>query len=235
LPQHPDPPGGHGDLLSGIIHDEFRETNHAPILVSAVALEEKLISAIKFLADEFGSVFVPCVVGNHGRINKKPQAKNKVYDNYEWIILKHIAKRLENDKRITMFVSDSADCTFAIYNKTFCLTHGDQFRGGAGISGAFAPLMLGQHRKTKRDSSIGKPFDVLVMGHWHQYIHLNSLIVNSSIKGYDEYAYINNFPYEEPQQSFFIVNPHYGVTFRMPVFCDDLKKYTSKDKISVIL
>lgn len=223
-----------GDLLSGIIHEELRETNESPIFVAAVALEEKLVSAIQFLADTFGSVFVPAVVGNHGRMTKKPQAKNRAYDNFEWIVLKHVAQRFSGDDRVTVFVSDSTDVTFSVYGTTFCLTHGDQFRGGAGISGAFAPLMLGKHRKTSRDASVGKPFDVLMMGHWHQYIHLNSLIVNSSVKGYDEYANVNNFPYEPPQQSFFIVHPVYGVTFRMPVYCDEMR-VKSKEKIKVIL
>ena len=60
----------------------------------------------------------------------------------------------------------------------------------------------------------------MIVGHWHQYIHTRTLIVNGSLKGYDEYAYTNNFSFEEPQQAMWINHPRHGITFRMPVNCE---------------
>ncbi len=62
----------------------------------------------------------------------------------------------------------------------------------------------------------------LMMGHWHQLLMMETLIVNGSTKGYDEYAYMGNFPFEKPQQALFVVHPERGITFRMPVICDDV-------------
>jgi hypothetical protein len=63
------------------------------------------------------------------------------------------------------------------------------------------------------------------MGHWHQYLPTPYLIVNGSTKGYDEYAFINNFQFEPPQQALAIVAPKHGITFHAPVFCQaDRKK-----------
>lgn len=223
-----------GDLLSGNIHEELAETNEQPILKSAMDLTDLLVEGISLLADEFGKVFVPCVTGNHGRLSPKKKHKNKVYDNYEWVIYQNIAKYFSNDDRVVVNVSDSSDIHYNIYNVSFLLTHGDQFRGGSGISGIFTPLMLGRSRKQQRAQAVKRNFDVLMLGHFHQYIHTDQLIVNGSIKGYDEFAYDYNFSFERPQQALFVVHPTHGVTFRMPIQCDSyLNQKVPDRKITV--
>ncbi|MFZ9891079.1 MAG: hypothetical protein ACO3FL_04450 [Ilumatobacteraceae bacterium] len=209
-----------GDLLSGNIHEELAETNDATILESILELTNILHTGISAMADNFGNVFVPCVVGNHGRIHKKPRFKYRVQQNYEWIIYQLLCQRFALDKRVTFEIPESSDVSFKIFNVNFLLTHGDQFKGGSGISGIFTPLMLGASRKQKRQVAVQKPFDVMMVGHFHSYIHTNSLIVNGSVKGYDEFAYGMNFPFEVPQQALFLVHEEHGVTIRMPVICN---------------
>lgn len=213
-----------GDLLSGNIHEELAETNDQRINQSILDITDLLIEGIRGLADEFGRVFVPAVVGNHGRQHKKPRAKNYVYDNYEWLVYQYINRHFKGDSRVTFLIPDGLDAYYTIYKRRYCLTHGNQFKGGSGIAGIFSPLMLGMARKQKRQVSIGQPFDVMMNGHWHQYIHTDSLIINGSIKGYDEYADSMNFPFEHPQQALFIEHPSGHVTMRMPVFCDEILK-----------
>lgn len=208
-----------GDLLSGNIHEELAESNEATILESILALTDLLHAGLTQMADEFGKLYVPCVVGNHGRIHKKPRAKFRVQQNYEWIIYQLLSQRFSGDKRVTFEIPDSTDVTFKVFNTTFLLTHGDQFRGGSGISGIFTPLMLGASRKLKRQQAVQRPFDVMMVGHFHSYIHTNSLIVNGTTKGLDEYAYQMNFGYEEPQQALFLVHENHGITIRLPVLC----------------
>ena len=209
-----------GDMLSGNIHEELAETNEHHILKSLYDLSELLIQGIGQFADEFGKVYVPCVVGNHGRLHKKPRAKGRIMDNFEYLIYHLIAKHFRSDDRITLEIPESTDAQFNIYSKRILLTHGDQFKGGSGISGIFPPLMIGRARKLQRQSAVNKGFDLMAMGHFHQYIHTENLLINSSIKGLDEYAYISNFGYERPQQALFMVHPDHGITFRMPVLCD---------------
>lgn len=64
-------------------------------------------------------------------------------------------------------------------------------------------------------------YDTLLLGHWHQLIMLQRLIVNGSLKGYDEYAAQNNFGFERPQQGLWITHPIHGITFSMPVHLED--------------
>lgn len=209
-----------GDMLSGNIHEELRETNAQKINQSILDIGDLLADGIAGLADEFGRVFVPCVVGNHGRHDRKPRAKNAVFDNYEWLIYQYLVRHFKKDSRITFLIPDGFDAYFTIYGRHYCLTHGDQFFGGAGIAGIFSPLMLGMARKQRRQTSVGEPFDVMMYGHFHQYLHTDLLFGNGSMKGYDEYAYKMNFPYEPPQQGLTIEHPEKRTTFRMPVLCD---------------
>ena len=87
--------------------------------------------------------------------------------------------------------------------------------------GALGPIIRGDHKKRSRNGQIDMAYDTLLMGHWHQYMHLSRLIVNGSLKGYDEYAYSNNFGFEAPQQALWITHPKHGITFRMPVYVDE--------------
>ena len=67
------------------------------------------------------------------------------------------------------------------------LTHGDQFRGGSGIAGLLSPLLLGDHRKRKRQTAMNHPYDWMIYGHWHSLVlGVRGLIGNGSLKGYDE-------------------------------------------------
>jgi len=213
-----------GDLLSGNIHEELAQTNEAPILSSILELTQLLIDGITSYADTFQRVFVPCVVGNHGRLHKKPRYKNRVFDNFEWLIYQTLARHFKEDDRVSFLIPDAPDAVFNIYDKTFLLTHGDQFRGGSGISGIMTPLHLGLHKKQKKQAAIHQSFDVMLLGHFHQYIHTNSMIVNGSIKGYDEFANLHNFPWEPAQQALWINHPQYGMVFRTPVLCDKQKR-----------
>jgi hypothetical protein len=63
-------------------------------------------------------------------------------------------------------------------------------------------------------------YDTLVVGHWHQLIQMQRLIVNGGLKGYDEYAYAGNFGFEAPKQALWITHQGRGITFSMPVHAD---------------
>jgi len=212
-----------GDLISGTIHEELRETNEETAVGSVISITEPLITGLKMLADYFGRVNVAAVVGNHPRSTQRPRAKRRAQDNFDWLIYKLVEKNLSDDDRFSFSIPTAADCYVSVYDTTYLLTHGDQFRGGSGISGAMAPLLLGAHRKTRRAAAAGHPYDYLVCGHWHQSLFwpAKGIIVAGTPKGYDEFAYVSNFESEPPQTSFWISTPEHGPTFHSPIFCSD--------------
>lgn len=212
---------GCGDFFAGDIHEELLQTNEEVTPAVYLDILKYLIWAIDNLADHFGKVFVPWVVGNHGRLTRKPNFKNSVRNNWDWLLGKALELHFKDDKRITFRVSESRDTQYRVYNTNYCLSHGDQFKGGSGIAGLFSALALGDARKRKRQQAVGKAYEYLVMGHWHQYVFAGGLIVNGSLVGYDEYAYGNNLHYEQPTQSLWMTHPTHGITYRMPILLDD--------------
>lgn len=211
-----------GDILSGNIHDELTQTNDGLSLVESIRYwTPRLAAGITFLAEQFGKVHVPVVVGNHPRFTAKPRAKLRALDNADWLIGQMLADRLSGDDRITFDVPDSTDAFVRVYDTNFLLTHGDQTSGGGGIGGIWPPVMRMRARKMNRYQASGRRFDHLVMGHYHQLIMAQGLIVNGSVVGWNEYAAVNNLPPERAQQGLWICTPEHGITLTAPIFCDN--------------
>lgn len=213
-----------GDIFSGDIHEELADTNEDTMIGSLLFWSEQLAASIDLLATEFGKIHVASVVGNHGRTTRKPRMKLRAKTNFDWLLAKMLERHFAKDKRVTFTIPESADCFISVYGYGQLLTHGDQVSGGGGIGGIYPPIMRLRARKAQRYLATGHRFSTLWMGHWHQYLPSPGLVVNGSMKGVDEYAFINNFGYEVPQQALAIVTPEHGITINAPVFCSDRKK-----------
>lgn len=210
-----------GDILTGNIHEELAKTNVSPVPASIVYWVPQIASGLRYLADEFGSVYVPTVDGNHDRSTKRIQYKNRVEESYAWIIYNWLADTLKDDSRIQFGISTSPEQLISIYNMRLLLAHGDGASGGQGIGGIWPPIMRWVHKKQGVYSSTGRPFDLCLMGHWHQLTFGSSFFINGSLKGYDEYARGNGFAFERPQQALFLVTPEHGITMRTSIFAED--------------
>ena len=213
-----------GDIFSGDIHEELAQTNEDTMIGSLLYWSEQIASAINLLAVEFGKVHVASVVGNHGRTTRKPRAKMRAKTNFDWLLAKMLERHFVKDKKVTFNIPEGSDAFVSIYGHGQLITHGDQTNGGGGIGGIYPPIMRLRARKAQRYLATGQNFTTLWMGHWHQYLPSPSLVVNGSMKGVDEYAFISNFGYEVPQQAFAIVTPEHGITLQAPIFCRDRKR-----------
>lgn len=210
-----------GDLVSGDIHEELVETNELTSAQTLIDIVGALAWALDMLAARFGRVWVVAVTGNHGRLTHKIRAKNRAFTNFDWVIAQLLQRQFAKDSRFSWLIPDGPDAWFRIYNHRYLLTHGDQFRGGDGIIGALGPILRGDTKKRARNSNLDLGYDTMLLGHWHQYITLRRVIVNGSMKGYDEYAAQNNFPYEPPIQALWFTHPTLGIIAHWPIFCDE--------------
>ena len=213
-----------GDIFSGDIHEELKETNEDTMLGSLLYWAEQIASAIDLLADEFKKVHIAAVAGNHGRTTRKPRAKLRAKTNFDWLLAKMLERHFTGDKRLTFDVPESSDVLVKIYDSNHLLTHGDQTKGGGSIGGIYPPIMRMRAKKAQRYLTTGQQFDTLWLGHWHQYLPSPSMVVNGTMKGYDEYAFVSNFSYEPPQQALAVVVPEKGITIQAPIFCVDRKR-----------
>jgi hypothetical protein len=206
-----------GDMISGNIHDELAATNEFNTMPTILDLYGELCSLLSYMADTFGAVFVPCVSGNHGRDTKKIWNKDRHATSFDWLLYCLLAKHFEGDDRLTFLVPDSSDAHYRVYGHRYHLVHGDAYRGGDGLIGSLGPITRGDHKTRSRNNQIDLGYDTMLLGHFHQYMHLTRFIVNGSLKGYDEYAYNNSFGFEVPQQALWVTHPTHGITYRMPV------------------
>lgn len=210
-----------GDMLSGIIHEELVNTNAVAIMAAVRDCFGVLKWAIRELANEFGKIVVFCVVGNHGRSTKKMPSKDAAETSFDWLIYSFLEEAFQGDKRVTVVVTYSADQLYSVYGHRRLLTHGNQFRAGDSIIGPIGPIMRGRQKKHSRNAAIGQGFDVMVHGHWHNYSPGTKVIGNGSLKGYDQFAADNNFDVQDPIQAMWITHPVHGITFHVPVFCEE--------------
>lgn len=210
-----------GDLVSGDIHEELVETNELTSAQTLIDITGSLAWALKMLADKFGRLWIISVAGNHGRMTKKPRAKNRAFTNFDWVIANLLRRQFIDDSRFSWLIPDGPDAWYQIYNHRYLLTHGDQFRGGDGIIGALGPILRGDTKKRARNANVGLAYDTMLMGHWHQYLPLPRVIVNGSLKGYDEYAMMNNFGFEMPIQALWFTHPRRGITNNWGIQLED--------------
>jgi hypothetical protein len=222
-----------GDMISGNIHEELTATNELNTMPTILDLYGVMVGVIGAVADRFGHVFLPCVTGNHGRDTRKIWMKDRHATSFDWLLYRFLAKHFEDDARIQFYIPDGIAAYYRIYGHRYWLQHGDQFRGGDGIIGFLGPVIRGDHRTRSRNTQVDMDYDTMLIGHWHQYTHLGRLIVNGSLKGYDEYAYNSGFPFETPQQALWLTHPKYGITYRMPVYVDRVREATKTAWVSV--
>ncbi len=215
-----------GDMITGAIHDDLRETNDGPVQVSVIEVEEQLIGLLNGFADKFGKVFAICVPGNHGRSTLKPRAKNRVYDSFEWNIYQHLERYFRNDPRVSVHVPNDVDGHYTTFGHRLMVTHGDALgvKGGDGIIGALGPIARGAVKVGTQARRAGTDFDTLVIGHYHVHIPRGDAIpvlANGCLIGFNEYAHtILRVPVSRPSQSLAFIHPKHGFTAQWPMYLD---------------
>lgn len=209
-----------GDMISGAIHDELEQTNDGTVMQQALDLFENLQTAILRLADEFGHVHLPCVTGNHGRSNRKWQAKRRATLSYEWLVYQFLQRAFADDDRITWEIPDGPDADFDLLGTRYRLTHGDSFKSGDSIIGPLGPITRGALKRSRMAAAMHRPFDHLLLGHWHTLLWGANQITNGSLKGFDEFAMSLSITPEAPAQALWLTNERHGRTIQMPVYAE---------------
>ena len=210
-----------GDIISGEIHGELTESNEATTVETLVHWLEPLAAGVAVVADGLGvpvhNVGVP---GNHGRRQKKPRYKGRSSDNYD-TFLYHMLARLHKDREdVTWQIPESLYADINIRGLHVRLEHGDEARGGSGISSAMAPLLLLQHRRVRQYAAADRQLDHLLVGHFHSRYQAPGITAGGTLKGQDEYAAGKGFPFAEPSQEAFVVGDR-GIMLTAPIWVSD--------------
>jgi predicted phosphodiesterase len=214
-----------GDFVSGWLHEELFRTDWCPPTMAANWCASRLHKMLLRLADAFGQVYVVAVPGNHGRLTKKPMMKGGATACFDHLIYESLADRLAEEARITFNIPAAGDCIVQVAGTRYLLMHGHELgvKGGDGIIGALGPIMRGAIKTGRAERSIGRDFDVLLLGHFHQSIWQprSGIIVNNSMKGWDEYARKSRFAYSPPSQLLFFSHQRFGPNLPFDIFLED--------------
>lgn len=207
-----------GDLISGYIHEELMENNYLSPTQAILYTQELLISGIDFLIKEgkFKRIIVPCCFGNHGRTTEKKKVSTSYKNSFEWLLYHNLKKYYENNKNITFIVENGYHTYLNLYNKyTLRFHHGDNIKYGGGIGGITIPV----NKAIKQWNSTEQAY-LDVFGHFHQQSDGGKFISNGSLCGFNDYALAIKAEYEQPQQSFFVMDKERGKVIVAPIFLD---------------
>lgn len=209
-----------GDLIGGFIHPELEQTNSMSPMAGISFVKSLIISGLKYLNDslpELDKITVIGICGNHSRTTKKMQFSNGFEMNHEYFMYKDIEHTvtLMGLTKFQFVVPESEFAYIDIYGKKLLFAHGHQFRTAGGIGGIY-PSMLRWYSKMNQTLKIDKAF----IGHYHTSIYTKEVCVNGSLKGFDAFAMGHGLAFEEPQQTYVILNEKRGFIFYTPIFAD---------------
>jgi len=180
-----------GDMLSGSIHPELKETNSLPLAEAAVELGEKGSEWLESLAEVFPSIEFTGVVGNHPRFDQKPRSKTG-FDNADWISYHHMRTLLRGHEAFSFDIPRANSHIHTVYDRNILMFHGDSIRSSMpGVPwGGVMRRATALHAQYVQQ---GLPIDLYTCGHFHQRALVNGpggsrIAMNGSTKGVDEYS-----------------------------------------------
>lgn len=198
-----------GDVIGGWIHDELAQTNSLSPNEAIYEAKSIIISGFKYIHDnlEVDSINVVAVCGNHTRETRKVQFANFNDTNKEyWMYLDIEAscKMLGLDK-IKFYIPKSEMAIITIFGNKYLIAHGHQFKFSGGVGGIF-PSMLRWFGNMSKTLGVKAAF----IGHWHQSVFTNHVIVNNTVKGYDAFAMGRGLEFSPPSQNLVLLDSEYG-------------------------
>lgn len=198
-----------GDLVSGDIHEELRVTNEFPLPVQAAKAGYLLGHILSKFAPYFDRVNLwETGADNHGRLTRKPQAKQKSQNNMMFPVYAVANAYLREHKNIVIVQPDSAKQLVDVAGWKILSEHGDQVKAWMGIPWYGIQREKGREAIRRMRTDLG--FDYLSIGHWHvPGIIEDSIIVNGSLSGTSEYDHIAG-RHARPSQVSVLIHPRHG-------------------------
>jgi hypothetical protein len=236
-----------GDMISGDIHEELARSNVANCMEQMIRGANLISQALMFLAPHFKTITIPCVVGNHGRMTRKPPMKDKYMD-WDYLLYQWVAAFCKNQSNIKFDIPKSFINLFSVYDQTILMMHGDSISGaGSNMSIARAITSLRgvvQYKKNLRAelgqaANVDEPihFDSAMIGHFHRIdeidIGTGELHICGCMKGPDEFALQRLHTASKPKQLVTYWHPKYGYVGKEIIYLNRYDSLSSKFSVTV--
>ena len=238
-----------GDMISGDIHEELSNTNLTNCMMQMIRGANLIAQALMFIAPHFEIIRVPCVVGNHGRMTRKPPMKDKYMD-WDYLMYQWIAALCQKQSNIEFHIPRSFVTVFPVCNRNILAMHGDAVSGAgslASITKVITNLRSVLHFKKGLENEVGSipetvaaEFDSVMIGHFHRVDELDigtgSAHICGCMKGADEFSMNRLQAVTKPQQIVTYWHPKYGYIGKEIIYLNKYDDVKSKfvDKIPEI-
>lgn len=212
-----------GDYVSGDIHAELRATNEWPLPVQTAKAGWLLGEAFRILSGHFKRVTAFQVgADNHGRLQPKPQAKQKTSNSMSYLV-QHIANAAaERCANFRPVVAAGSKLVAEVNGKRFLLEHGDNIKAWSGIP--LYGIQRAAAREAMRRMDGGRGYDYYSIGHFHVPNWLEGrILVNGSLSGTSEFDH-GCGRHALPAQVAYLVHPVYGIFNFTPFVRRDVKR-----------
>ena len=230
-----------GDMISGDIHEELSHTNLANCMMQMIRGANLIAQALLYMAPHFQIVRVPCVVGNHGRMTRKPPMKDKFMD-WDYLMYQWIAALCKNQNNIEFHIPKSFLTVFPVCNRNVLAMHGDAVSGAgslASVTKVITNLRSVLHFKKGLENEVGDipetiaaDFDSVMIGHFHRVDELDigtgTAHICGCMKGADEFAMTRLQAVTKPQQIVTYWHPKYGYIGKEIIYLNNFDVQESK-------
>lgn len=195
-----------GDIVSGDIHDELRETNDGGLRSQCDAAFAALYPGIVALADATpGVLHVVCIGGNHGRLTHKQHIKNGTEHSAEHLGVYDPLRRAVGDRDggVSWHIPRAERYVIEVHGKRIAAQHGTMIRSQGGIGGVLVPM-------TRYVTRVADA-DLYVFGHFHEADAYGKVVKNGSLIGESAYTKWLGVESRPPEQVSFMVDQSRGV------------------------
>ena len=206
-----------GDLISGDIHEELRNTNAYPSPMQVSEASRMVAALIAQIAPYFHSVAVHFVSeDNHARLTKKPQAKEAGLNSLNYLVGKMIEAYVKDLSNVKMNVYPMLEKVINVNDRQYLITHGHNVRGWMGVPWYGVERKVGKEAQSRlhlimqeveRAKEIG--FHKYIFGHFHTPIDTPLYSCGASLQGTDAYDHQAG-RYANPGQSAWLTHPRNG-------------------------
>lgn len=195
-----------GDIVSGDIHDELKETNDGGIRSQCDAAYHALRPGIEEMADVTpGVLHVVCIGGNHGRLTHKQHIKNGTEHSAEHLgVYDPLRREIGTRKgKISWHIPRAERYILNIHGRRVSVQHGTMIRSQGGIGGTLVPMTRWAVRANDAD--------LFIFGHFHEADAYGRIIKNGALIGESGYTKWLGVESRPPEQVAFIIDPDHGV------------------------
>lgn len=195
-----------GDIVSGDIHDELRETNDGGLRDQCNAAVAALLPGIKAFAKATpGVLHIVCIGGNHGRLTHKQQIKNGTQHSVEHIGVYDPLRRYLGDMqgKIAWHIPASERHIIHVHGRRISTQHGTMIRSQGGIGGTLVPMTRWVTRANDAD--------LYLFGHFHEADAYGKIVKNGSLIGPSAYTAWLGIEDRGPEQVAFVLDADRGV------------------------